>query len=103
MPYAHEKKRIPRSLDRRVKITDAQRENVKTMYTFERLAQREISRRTGISRRSISFILFPEREAVVKAQFKERRKDGRYYNPKTWPATMREHRRYKQTIKENLL
>lgn len=102
MPYAHRRKKIPRELDRRVKISETTRENIKTMYFFERLAQREIARQTGVSRRMVSFIIFPEREARCKEQYKERRKDGRYYNPKTWPETMKEHRHYKQSIKENL-
>src|SRR3990167_7028675 len=102
MPYAHIRKKIPRKLDRRVKITDTQRENIKTMYFFGRLYQREIARQTGVSRRMVSFILFPEREARCKEQHKERRKDGRYYNPKTWPSVMKEHRYYKESIKEKL-
>ena len=103
MPYAHRKKKIPRELDRRVKITEMQHENIKTMYFFERLAQREIARQTRVSRRMVSFILFPEREIICKQQHKERRKDGRYYNPKTWPKVMKEHRHYKQSIKEKLI
>jgi len=104
MPYAHRKKKIPRELDRRVKYTEEDKEKVKTMYRFERLSQRAISRDTGISRRMVSFILFPEKYEVARKQFKERRKDGRYfYGKKWWRETMKEHRRYKQGIKEKLI
>lgn len=90
---------IPREYDRRVKYTEEQREEVRRMHKVYGLAQREIERRTGISRRMISFILFPERLAVVKAQYKERRKDGRYYPPKEkWRETMRKHRHYKKEL-----
>ncbi|NOX14941.1 MAG: hypothetical protein GXP61_02755 [Epsilonproteobacteria bacterium] len=62
-------------------------------------AQRAIARKTGISRRYVSFILFPEKEKLCKEQFKQRRKDGRYYpGGKEWAKTMREHRKYKYLI-----
>lgn len=104
MPYTHEKKLIPRHLDRRVKVSEDMRERIKVMYKFERLAQREIARKTKVSRRMISFILFPERLERAKEQFKERRKDGRYYPKKeVWREIMREHRHYKQSIKDKLI
>jgi hypothetical protein len=104
MPYAHIKKKIPRELDRRVKITELTRENIHTMYFFERLPQRAIARRTGVSRRMVSFILFPERLVVARAQHKERRLDGRYKPPKKeWAAIIREHRTYKERIKKSLI
>lgn len=103
MPYAHIRKKIPRALDRRVKVSETTRENIKTMFYFERLAQREIARRTGVSRRMVNFIIYPERMKRNAEQHKERRKDGRYYDPKTWPSVQREHRHYKQSIKNNLI
>ena len=99
MSYKHLEKKIPRTLDKRVKISDVMKENIKTMYSFEKLAIREIARRfPTISRRSIQFILFPERLVIVKADFKERRKDGRYYNKDKWREQMKTHRRYKQKL-----
>ena len=49
--------------DRRCKWTQEDKEDVKYLFSLG-LSQREISRRTGISRRLISFILFPEREGA---------------------------------------
>ena len=103
MPYAHTKLRIPRELDRRVKITPEKRAEIVALYKVERLAQRAIARQTGISRRMISFILFPEREALCRAQYKERRSDGRYYHKEKWRVQMRNHRRYKQSIRGKLI
>ena len=99
MPYKHTKMLIPREYDRRVKYTEEDRERVRRMYTVYKLSQRAISRETGISCRMVAFILFPDKLAVVRAQFKERRKDGRYYpDKKKWNALMREHRHYKQAL-----
>lgn len=104
MPYAHRKKRIPRSLDRRVKIDDEKRARVSVLYRREGMAQRAIARELGISRRMVSFILFPEKEEACKRQYRERRKDGRYYYGKEkWRKTMREHRHYKEAIKDKLI
>ncbi len=103
MPYAHIKKKIPINLDRRVKYSEAKKQEVKTLFKIERLSQREISRRTGISRRMVCFILFPDKLLVVRKQYKERRKDGRYYSREKHRLTMRKHRNYKQSIKDKLV
>lgn len=107
MPYQfdYEKMKIPRELDRRVKITPELRKEVIAMYKCEGLGIREIARRVPqISRRSVQMILFPDRYKLMLEQFKERRLDGRYKPDKEkWASTMREHRAYKQSIKEKLI
>lgn len=50
------------------------------------------------SPRLISFVLFPERLSHNTALFKERRKDGRYYNRAKHTKAMRDLRRYKQRL-----
>jgi hypothetical protein len=102
MPYAHIRKRIPRNLDRRVKYTTADKERVVALFKSG-FPQRAIARETGISRRMVSFILFPDRLARQKELYKERRKDGRYYYKDTWAKTMKEHRHYKESIKNELV
>ena len=103
MPYAHIRKKIPRELDRRIKINDTLRANIKTMYTIDKLSQQAIARQTHISRRMISFILSPEKLAHANALYKQRRKDGRYYDKNKWRKTMKEHRHYKESIKNQLI
>lgn len=101
MPYKWQtdKIKLPREADRRVKITDEKKKEVHTLFEFEKMAQRAIARQTGISRRMISFILFPDKYAVARKQFIERRKDGRYKPSKEeWAKTIREHRHYKQKV-----
>jgi transposase len=77
MPYKHEKKKIPKPLDRRVKYSEADFTKVRDMYEAGQ-SQRAIARATGMSRRMISFVLFPEKYKHAKDLYQERRKDGRY-------------------------
>ena len=102
MPYAHIRKKIPRELDKRVKYTKADLSDILHRYKSGD-SQRQIARDMGISRRYISFIINPHYLAKCKKQFKERSKDGRYYNKDKWSVTMRKHRRYKQSIKNKLI
>ncbi len=99
MPYKHIEKKIPRSLDRRVKLTDDDKARIAKLYK-QGEPVREIARQFEkiCSRRSIQLILFPERRARLAEAFKQRRKDGRYYNREKWRERQREHRKYKQGL-----
>lgn len=99
MPYKSEKIRLSREQDRRVKLSEAQREEIRQKFNSGGYSQRALAREYGVSRRLISFILFPEKAAIAKEQLKERKADGRYKPSKEqWAATVREHRRYKQEL-----
>ena len=105
MPYkfSYDKIKLPREKDRRVRITEEDKNRIRELYK-QNLPIREIARQMEsiCSRRSIQYILFPERLMIVRKQFIERRKDGRYKPTKEkWAETMREHRRYKQKIIRN--
>ena len=94
--------RVGRKNDRRVKITEENKSAILELHK-QGVATREIARRMKkvCSRRAIQFIIWPERLEIVKSQFKERRKDGRYkYGKIAWRDTMREHRAYKKKLKE---
>lgn len=98
MPYKSESAGAIRPEDdRRRKLTDAQREEVRTQHA-QGASQRALSTSYGVSRRLISFILDPAKEAASKAAYAERRKDGRYYNPEKHTAQVREHRRRKHKL-----
>jgi transposase len=85
--------------DRRRKLTDAQRIEIH-MEHAQGASQRALALRFGVSRRLISFILDPEKEAAAKAAYIERRKDGRYYDPEKHTAQVRAHRRHKHQLYE---
>jgi transposase len=99
MPYKSEKpgQYIRPADDRRRKLSDAQREEIRTQHALG-ASQRRLAEHFGVSRRLISFILDPEKEARAKAQYAERRRDGRYYDPEKHAAAIREHRRHKHAL-----
>lgn len=102
MPYKVQKKGVllPRDKDRRVKYTEADKQQVRDLHASG-MPQRAIARETGMSRRLVSFVLFPERHEVVKRQYSERRKDGRYYDKDTHREATKNHRRYKHKVLKN--
>ena len=93
MPYKSERIKLSREQDRRVKLSNEQKDEIKHKYELGIFSQRALAREYNVSRRLISFILFPEKAEV------ERKADGRYKPSKEeWAATQREHRRYKQEL-----
>ena len=99
MPYKSEKIKLPKEHDRRIKLTDEQREEIRMKYSTGLYSQRALAREYGVSRRLISFVLDDTKYQKCKEQFKERKADGRYKPDKeTWAKTMREHRQYKQKL-----
>lgn len=99
MPFKSEKIKLTKEQDRRIKLSDEQREEIKEKYSTGSYSQRALAREYNVSRRLISFILFPEKAIKSANQFKERRADGRYKPSKEeWAKTVREYRRYKQNL-----
>lgn len=92
--------RIGRKHDRRIKITDKMREDIKILrnkgLTFQKIADK-----MEISKRSVIFIIYPEKYEIAKEQFRNRRIDGRYYDKDKWREVMREHRNYKKQLFKN--
>ena len=100
MPFISDDIKLPHELDRRVRVTEDDKDYMRYLYDAG-FPVREIARIfDGIcSRRMIQFVLFPERLQVVKKQFAERRKDGRYkYTKEEWRKVMAEHRNYKHQL-----
>ena len=101
MPYKSEKIKLPREYDRRVKLSDEQREEIKEKYATGLYSQRALASEYHVSRRLISFVLDPEKAQRAAELYKERRADGRYKPSKEeWAETVREHRRYKNKLYE---
>lgn len=99
MPYKIEtdKIKLPRHLDRRVKLTDEQREEIKELHK-RWISQRALARQFKVSRRLISFIVHPEKLERARELYKERRKDWRYYDREKHTKQIRETRRYRQSV-----
>ena len=100
MPKNHEK--YPFSLlpeaDKRVKYTQDDFDKVKKLYA-EGMSIHGIARVTGMSRRYVQFTLFPERAKHAKDLYRERRKDGRYYDREEHNKAVADLRKRKREIR----
>jgi transposase-like protein len=100
MPYKFEttKKKLSPEHDRRRKLTPEQRREIHALYFQQGEPIREIARRFSLvcSRRTIQFILFPERLQKLQEISKEEKRHLKYYNREKHTKAMKEHRRYKQ-------
>lgn len=99
MPYKAEKAgHIPPAKDKRVKLTEEQREKIRELAKLPDWSQRRLAGEFKVSRRLIQFIIDPEKAAAAKAAFAERQKDGRYYDRETHTKQVREHRHHKHQL-----
>ncbi len=99
MPYKAEKAGLIKPEDdRRVKLTDEQREQIRELYKLPDYSHRRLAGEFKVSRRLIQFIVDPEKQAAAKAGYSERRKDGRYYDKDKHAEAIREHRHHKNDL-----
>ena len=99
MPYKHVNYKIQRQHDRRVKLTNADKADIKKLYATG-MAIRAIARKYEgkCSRRLIGMVLFPGRRKRVAMLHKELRKDGRYYDRRKHTISIRKHHHHKQRL-----
>ena len=99
MPYKSEKIKLSKEQDRRIKLSDIQRNEIKNKYATGFYSQRQLAAEYNVSRRLISFVLDEEKAKIAAEQLSIRRADGRYKPTKEeWAETMRNHRKYKQKL-----
>lgn len=99
VPYKAEKAgHIKPEDDKRVKLTEEQREEIRELYKLPDYSQRRLAGQFGVSRRLIQFIVDPEKQEAAKQGYAERRKDGRYYDKDKHTKSIREHRHRKDKL-----
>lgn len=100
MPYKSSNIKLAPTQDRRRKLTDEQKEEIKRLYETGLIGQRPLAKQFGVSRSLIQIIVNPEIAEAKKQRIKEHWRD---YRPtkEEWAATIREHRHYKQTLYVN--
>lgn len=97
MPYKSEKIKLDPTQDRRRKLTEEQKEEIRKIYATGVCGMRPLAKQFGVSRSLIQIIVNEERAASVKQRMKEHWRD--YKKPKEeWAATIREHRHYKHNL-----
>ena len=97
MPYKSEKLKLSETQDRRRKLTDEQKEEIKRIYKSGICGQRPLAKQFGVSRSLIQIIVNPNIAERKKQRIKEHWRD---YRPtkEEWAETMKEHRHYKQEL-----
>lgn len=97
MPYKSEKIKLKPEQDRRRRLTEEQKEEIRAKYATGLYGQRPLAKEYGVSRTTIQLIVNPQRAEAVKQRTKEHWKD---YRPskEEWAKTIRETRRYKQKL-----
>lgn len=99
MPYRSERIPLPRELDRRVKLSEEQKDEIRHKYETGLYSQRQLANEYGVSRRLIVFVVHPERYERAKKITAQHHREGRYDTSKEEHARIvREHRRYKQRL-----
>ena len=83
--------------DRRIRLSDQDKDDTKEMYK-NGSSIRSIARHFNVDKRSIQFILFPERLERNKQLRAERGGSKEYYDKDKWKETMKEHRKYKHNL-----
>lgn len=97
MPYKSEKIKLPQTKDRRRKLTDEQKEEIRLIYAEGKVGTRPLAKQFGVSRSLIQVIVNPDIAEKKKQRIKEHWRD---YRPskEEWAKTMKEHRHYKQDL-----
>ncbi len=96
MAFKHERYKIPPSLDRRIKLTDKDREEIR-LY-LEGLSRRELADKYGVSKRLIQFILNPKSMEENKKRREERGGSNTYYDKSKHTEATKSHRKYKALL-----
>jgi DNA-binding CsgD family transcriptional regulator len=102
MPYKSETEGriIPRPLQRRMKLTDAQRAEIRE--NANGLSVTALAARYGVSRRLVDFLLHPEKQAANLALRAERGGSMRYYDKNRHRENVKNWRRYRRSIEDRL-
>ena len=94
---------IPKEFDRRIKLTDEDRVNIVSFYS-RGMSQRALARYFNVSRRLISFVLFPDRLLINKQQRLESGGSKQYYKKEKQKLYSQKTRKYRKQLElQNLL
>lgn len=96
MPYKHINYKIKKEDDKRIKLTDSDKLEIKKVYG--KISQRKLAKLYGVSRRLIIFIGCPEKYKKNLQQRAERGGSQFYYNKIKQTKAMRVHRQHKQDL-----
>ena len=92
MPYQHIKYKIPRFLDKRIKLSPSDKKHILFLFHTHHQTIRSISREYAhkCCRKTIQNTIYPERIKPVN--------NKKYYNKNKHTQYIKTHRQYKQTL-----
>lgn len=96
MPYAFERKLIPQSLDRRRKLSDAQKDEIASRYKAGGVSMSKLAVEYGVSKKLILLIVNPDAMERNKKHITEHWRD--YYDTAKNTAMRREFRANKKEL-----
>ena len=99
MPYKNRKMKIPRELDRRVRVTEEMSENMLTMYR-DGASLHAIAREFGVDRKTVKRYVVPGYIEEMSAIRKARKPWLVYYDKDRWRELMKGHRHYKRELEK---
>ena len=97
MPYKSSSIKLSPEQDRRRKLTEEQKEEIRRIYKSGVCGTRPLAKQFGVSRSIIQIIVNPSRAEAVRQRAKEHWRDYKQ-NKEEWAKTIREHRHYKQEL-----
>lgn len=87
-----------KSLDRRVRLSDDDRKKIKELFFDENYSKRKLANIFNVSRRTIQFIISPEKLEENKKRRTERGGSKVYYDKNKHKNFMKSHRNYKKKL-----
>ena len=102
MPYYFEREHIklPEGKDRRVKLTPNDKELIVELYNTGEFSTYKLAEIFEVSRRTIQFVLDPEKRKANKERLEERGGWKTYYDKDKQIEYMKGHRNYKKKVLE---
>ena len=99
MPYKSEKIKIEFTKnDKRMKLTDEQREEIKKEYETSLISQRALAEKYKVDRKTIYNILHPEKYQAKLEQYKQEKHSKQYYNKEKQKDYVKKYRHHKQDL-----
>lgn len=100
MPYKSEKIKLKGLQDRRKKLTDEQREEIKELYGTGCYSLNGLAQRFNVSKKTILLIVNSDSAEKAKQYRKEHWKEWQRTGEE-WNETVRKYRKYKQELYKN--
>lgn len=97
MPYKSEKMKLSETQDRRKKITENQKQEIKDLYATGSYSLNKLAKLYGVSKKTILLIVNDESAARAKQYRKENWREWKRKGEE-WNATQRNHRKYKHDL-----